>query len=176
MNKVDLQIGCIQEYMSAAQDLHDAMLLLNEAKMRVRSAIESNRKAKISVVDPLGLTSQIINTPTGSTLVEAVVNQVTTVAPAVARTNSESTRRTKNSPRNSPGTSKRAVYNALPGDVHAIMKRTGLSDAQVYAAAADLLGGDLIERHGTRGNTTYTIKGDKKNWSAKQFAKIYTNK
>jgi hypothetical protein len=114
--------------------------------------------------DPL---SAVIGAVVVETSVEKVARKI--VEPKV----STNGRRTRNSPRNSPGTTKQAVYDALPGDASAIAKRTGLSVTQVYGAMADLVNAGFAERHGTRGNTTYTVKGECKKWTAKEWASIH---
>lgn len=169
MKQVELTMHSLDEYVNAAADYHEALLLVEEMKQRVIAAVEANTVAGLSKPDPLRVLED--------SAVHAIERALTTNGTQQNRQiAAEIVKRTKNSPRNSPGTSKKAVYDALPGDVRAIMKRTGLTDTQVYAAAADLAVGGLIERHGTRGNTTYTVKGEKKNWTAKQFASIYMNK
>lgn len=175
MTKIDEQINSIEEYVAASADYHDALTLLAEAKVRVLRAIDANKAAGIAKTDPLRLMTKIMlddmeNRSNGRR------DHVAVVQSKIVTTNSQNEKRTKNSPRNSPGATKKAVYDALPGDVRAIMQRTGLADTQVYAAAADLVAGGLVERHGTRGNTTYVVKGEKKNWDAKRFAGIYMNK
>jgi hypothetical protein len=169
MKQFELVMHSLDEYVSAVADYHEALLLVEEMKQRVVNAVEANTIAGLSKPDPLKALEDVA--------VNAIERALTTNGTGHAvQIAADVKRRTKNSPRNSPGMTKKAVYDALPGDVRAIMKRTGLSGTQVYAAAADLAAGNLIERHGSRGNTTYVVKGEKKDWDAKQFAGIYMNK
>jgi hypothetical protein len=172
MTKVEEQVSSIEEYVNAAADFNDAMTLLAEARVRVTRAIQANEVVGISKADPLRLLERI---STGEP-VEAHLNgrgPVSQVESQIVTNKREGEKRTKNSPRNSPGLTKKMVYEALPGDANVISKRTGLTKSQIWAAVADLLLGGLVERHGTRGNTTYTVKGDRVDWTAQQFAPVY---
>lgn len=166
IKQTEIQLNAIQDYMDAVADYHEATLLVAEMRSRLLESIQANKKAGLSNPDPLsaiiGLSSTERKTP-----VETVVRKTT-----ISR-NSDNSHQRK---RNSPGYTKKLVYEALPGDVAAISARTGLSHRKIWAAAADLLKTDMIEKHGTRGNTTYTVKGDRVEWSEKQFAVKYTAK
>lgn len=176
-NDAHMRLQAIEEYIDAVADFHEAKLLMAEMRQRVISAIESNRVLGISKSDPLGAIVGInldrdVAIISNSTI-DAVTNAV--VAPVVKRS-MNGNGRTRKSPRNSPGMTKKTVYEALPGDVRAIVRRTGFSSGQVHAATADLVAGGLAERHGTRGNYTYVVSGDVVNWEAKQFAAVCDGK
>lgn len=164
--QTEIQLNAIQEYMDAVADFHEATLLVAEMRTRLVSAIEANRTAGINNPDPL---SAIIESSTNGSVplvVERVAEKIT-----VPRTSNN--KYTRNSPRNSPGATKKAVYDALPGDASAIAARTGLRREQIWSAVADLVNAGLVEKHGTHGNTTYSVKGEKKHMTAKQFASIH---
>lgn len=164
----EIQLNVIQEYMDAVSDYHEATLLVAEMRTRLVEAIQANKRAGLSNPDPL---SAIVGF--NSKQAEPIVEAVTRKAPMVSRNGASGTSGRK---RNSPGHTKKVVYDALPGNAEAISKRTGLSQRKVWAAMADLMNAGLVQRHGSRGNTTYTVKGTKVNWTEKQFASKYTAK
>lgn len=165
IKQTELQLNAIQEYMDAVADYHEATLLVAEMRTRLLESIQANKKAGLSNSDPL---SAIV----GLSAVERKPVVETVVRKTTLSRNSDSSR----PKRNSPGHTKKLVYEALPGDVSAIGARTGLSHRKIWAAASDLLKTGMIEKHGTRGNTTYTVKGERVEWSEKQFATKYTAK
>lgn len=164
--QTELQLNAIQEYMDSVADYHEATLLVAEMRARLVEAIAANKKAGIANPDPLsailGLNSQEDNR-----VVERVAKKVT------INRSSNGAKPTRNSPRNSPGMTKKAVYDALPGGVSAISSRTGLRKEQISSAVADLVNAGLVDKHGTHGNTTYTVRGEKKEMTAKDFASIH---
>ncbi len=169
-NKTELQLNAIQEYMDAVSDYHEATLLVSEMRVRLVESIQANRRAGLKNPDPL---SAIIGL--ASTEQESVVERVTRKVPATPTRSSNGTGevRTRNSPRNSPGHTKKAVYDALPGDASALAARTGLPKTKIWSAAADLVNAGLVEKHGTQGNTTYTVKGERRDMDVSEFAKIH---
>jgi len=167
ISKTETQLNVIQEYMDAVSDYHEATLLVAEMRTRLVEAIQANKQAGVSNPDPL---SAIVGFSAKQT--EPLVEAITRKAPVVSRNGSGSGSRK----RNSPGHTKKVVYEALPGSAEAISRRTGLPQRKVWAAMADLMNAGLAQRHGSRGNTTYTVKGTKVNWTEKQFAPKYTAK
>jgi hypothetical protein len=165
ISKTETQLNAIQEYMDAVADYHEATLLVAEMRSRLLESIKANKKAGLSSADPL---SAIV----GLSAVESKPVVETVVRKTTLSRKSNNTKRS----RNSPGYTKKLVYEALPGDVSAIGSRTGLTHRKIWAAAADLLKVNMIEKHGTRGNTTYTVKGSRVEWSERQFAAKYTPK
>ena len=161
-----IQLQAIQEYMDAVADFHEATLLVAEMRARLVNAIEANRLSGMKSPDPL---SAVVGAVVGVSDLPATDTTVDKVFRKVVSTNG----RTRNSPRSAPGTTKYAVYNALPGDASAIAKRTGLTRTQVWGAVADLVNAGYAERTGSHGNTTYSVKGERLNWTAKEWSSVH---
>lgn len=171
-SETHMRLQAIEEYVDAVADYHEAKLLLAEMMKRVVSAVDSNKAAGISKPDPLGAIIRTRPYVISPPQIDAAIQRVTTT---VARKSVNKKPRTPNSKRNSPGQSKKLVYEALPGSAGDVAKRTGLSRGQVTAAVAELIGAGVAEKYGSRGNTTYATKGDRIDLSPRGFAGLHYN-
>lgn len=173
-SETHMRLQAIEEYVDAVADYHEAKLLLAEMMKRVVSAVDSNKAAGINKPDPLGAIVRTRPYVVSPPQIDDAIQRVTTTI-ARARKPVNKKPRTPNSKRNSPGQSKKLVYEALPGSANDVAKRTGLSRGQVTAAVAELIGAGVAEKYGSRGNTTYAVKGDRIDLSPRGFAGLHYN-